>query len=103
MKQGKNKKIKNETWHVAFDARRKHKQWLITNKGNRFVTPSETNMRLIASAPKMYVLLKQAMNAPERNNLDEPLRLEIDACLDYIDSSDDEVLDEPQKEYNGEQ
>lgn len=80
----KDKKIKNETWNVCFDARRKHKQWLITDKVNRFITPSEINMRLIGSAPKMYVLLHQAVNALAGEGINEPLRVKINACLDYI-------------------
>ena len=86
----KDKKIKNETWNVDFDARRKHKQWLITNKGNRFVEPSEINMRLIGSAPKMYVLLHQAVNALAGEGINEPLRVKINACLDYIKECEEE-------------
>lgn len=46
-----------ERWNVSFDEARKHKRWLIKDKRNKFVPPTEDNARLIAAAPEMFHML----------------------------------------------
>ena len=46
-----------ERWNVEFDDKRKHKRWLIKDKHNKFVPPTEDNARLIAAAPEMLHML----------------------------------------------
>ena len=46
-----------EGWDVSFDDARRHKRWLIKDKRNKFVPPTEDNARLIAAAPEMLHML----------------------------------------------
>lgn len=48
-------------------------------------TPRLADAMLIVKAPDMYRLLNKAFQVLGENNLDEPLRLEIDECLCRID------------------
>ena len=47
-----------EGWNVKFDAERKRQRWLIKDKQNKFVPPTEDNVRLIAAAPEMFHMLR---------------------------------------------
>ena len=49
------------------------------------VIPRLADARLIVKAPDMYRLLNKAFQVLGENNLDEPLRLEINECLCRIE------------------
>ena len=47
----------------------------------------ETNGRLMAAAPEMYGLLNRAFHALQRADIEEALRIEIDACLCHVEGT----------------
>ena len=48
---------------------------------------AKANVRLIAAAPEMFDLLNQAFHALQRADIEEALRIEIDACLCHVEGT----------------